>query len=42
VSRDGAPVVGRVIDLAGTELDDFGGRAALRPWELLTLRLADV
>jgi mannosylglycerate hydrolase len=42
VRRDGAPVTGRVVDLAGSALGEFDGRAALRPWELLTVRLTGV
>jgi len=42
VARDGAAITGRIVDLAGTELDRFDGRAPLRPWELLTLRLMGV
>jgi mannosylglycerate hydrolase len=42
VSRDGAPVAGRVVDLAGSDVAPFEGRRALRPWELLTVRLADL
>jgi hypothetical protein len=42
VARDGAELPGRVVDLVGTDLGVFDGRRALRPWELLTLRLADV
>jgi hypothetical protein len=42
VRREGVPVVGREIDLAGAPLGPFGGRAALRPWQLLTLRLDDL
>ena len=34
-------VTGIVVDLTGAELGAVHGRAALRPWELLTLRLAD-
>jgi alpha-mannosidase len=41
VARDGVAHRGRVVDLVGTDLGGFDGRAALRPWELLTLRLAD-
>jgi hypothetical protein len=41
VQRDGAAVTGQRIDLVGTELGDFDGTTALRPWELLTLRLDD-
>jgi 2-O-(6-phospho-alpha-D-mannosyl)-D-glycerate hydrolase len=39
VTRHGEPVVGDVVDLAGEVLGPFGGRAGLRPWEILTLRL---
>jgi mannosylglycerate hydrolase len=42
VAREGAALRGRVVDLVGTDLGAFDGRAALRPWELLTVRLADV
>jgi mannosylglycerate hydrolase len=41
VSRDGAPVVGEVVDLAGIALGPFPGTAILRAWEILTLRLLD-
>jgi hypothetical protein len=40
VARDGQPLTGTIVDLVGTELGGFAGAAALRPWELLTLRLA--
>jgi hypothetical protein len=40
VRHDGEPVAGHAVDLTGAELDSFEGRAPLRPWELLTLRLA--
>jgi hypothetical protein len=40
VRRDDDAVTGRVVDLSGAELDEFDGRAPLRPWELLTLRFA--
>ena len=39
VARDGDPVAGNVVELTGTALGPFGGRAELRPWEILTLRL---
>jgi hypothetical protein len=39
IARDGTPVTGDVIDLTGTALAAFPGRAELRPWELVTLRL---
>jgi alpha-mannosidase len=39
VRRDGAPVRGHQVDLTGALLGPFDGRAVLRPWELLTLRL---
>ena len=42
VARDGGALTGSVVDLVGAELAPFDGRAALRPWELLTLRLAGV
>ncbi len=42
VARDGRPLTGVVVDLTGVELAPFAGRTALRPWELLTLRLAHV
>jgi hypothetical protein len=41
VARDGAPVAGQVVDLAGTVLGEFSGASALRPWELLTIRLTE-
>ena len=41
VDREGEPVVGTLVDLAGVEQEPFTGRAPLRPWEILTLRLAD-
>jgi hypothetical protein len=42
VARDGTALTGRVVDLVGADLAPFDGRTALRPWELLTLRLAGV
>jgi alpha-mannosidase len=42
VARDGTKVTGFVVDLTGAELAPVDGRAALRPWELLTLRLDGV
>jgi hypothetical protein len=41
VARDGTALTGRAIDLVGTDLGPFTGRVALRPWELLTVRLDD-
>ncbi len=42
VTRDDSPVAGRIVDLAGTDLDAFPGTAPLRPWELVTLRLEGI
>jgi hypothetical protein len=42
VRHDDAPVSGHVVDLTGADLARFTGRVALRPWELLTLRLTGV
>jgi len=42
VARDGTSLTGFAIDLTGAELAPFTGRAALRPWELLTLRFPGV
>jgi len=42
VDREGEPVVGNLIDLGGVEQGPFSGTASLRPWEILTLRLADI
>ncbi len=42
VARHGTKVTGFAVDLTGAELAPFDGRAALRPWELLTLRLDGV
>ena len=39
VVRDGNPVAGNVVDLTGAAHGPFDGRAELRPWEILTLRL---
>jgi alpha-mannosidase len=39
IARDGTPLGGQVVDLRGTELARVAGAVALRPWELLTLRL---
>jgi hypothetical protein len=41
VARDGTPVVGQVVDLTGAELARVHGSVALRPWEILTLRLEE-
>ena len=41
VDRDGTAVTGQVVDLTGAVLGEFSGRAVLRPWELLTLRLVE-
>jgi alpha-mannosidase len=40
VARRGAPAVGDVVDLAGAAVSSFSGTIALRPWEIVTLRLA--
>jgi mannosylglycerate hydrolase len=37
-----APAVGHAIDLTGAELAPFEGQRMLRPWEMLTFRLADL
>jgi hypothetical protein len=42
VARDGSLVTGSIVDLTGVERGEFGGRAPLRPWELLTVRLTGV
>ena len=39
VSRDGTPASGAVVDLTGSAQRGFRGTLALRPWELLTVRL---
>ncbi len=41
VTRDGAPVVGQIVDLTGADLGEFRGTAALRRWELLTVRFSE-
>jgi alpha-mannosidase len=41
VTRDDEAVDGDVVDLTGAVQAEFTGRAPLRPWEILTLRLAD-
>jgi hypothetical protein len=41
VARDGAPLTGEVIDVAGAPRGLFTGGAELRAWEILTLRLAE-
>lgn len=41
VACDGSAVTGDVVDLTGAALGAFSGRAVLRPWELLTLRLVN-
>jgi 2-O-(6-phospho-alpha-D-mannosyl)-D-glycerate hydrolase len=42
VARHGTPLTGFAVDLTGAERARFAGRAELRPWELLTLRLAGI
>ena len=39
IARDGTPLAGHVVDLTGAQLASVRGSVALRPWELLTLRL---
>jgi len=41
VERDGGPVTGWTVDLAGRPQARFEGTLALRPWEIATLRLDD-
>jgi mannosylglycerate hydrolase len=39
IERDGTPVIGWTVDLAGRPLARFEGGLDLRPWEIATLRL---
>jgi hypothetical protein len=39
IERDGAPVTGWVVDLAGRPVEPFEGSVRARPWQILTLRL---
>jgi hypothetical protein len=40
-TRDGMPLAGDVVDLAGAPLEEFTGSAPLRPWQVLTVRSTD-
>lgn len=39
VAYDDAPARGHVVDLLGEVLAPFEGQVALRPWEIVTLRV---
>ncbi len=39
ITRDGEPVAGWVVDLFGAPLEAFTGDVALRPAEIVTLRI---